>query len=209
MTLAMWRELAKGVQQLDARDDIAAVVIRGAGQYAFCAGADVSEFQSVRHNARAIAAYDRAIAAAEDAIATTRVPTIAMMHGICAGGGAAIALACDLRFAGEDLRFSIPAAKLRAVYPASTVTRLVRIAGRGAALDVLASARIVDGREALALRLVDRMVASDGLESFVLGYATALGRHASLSIRAALLAVRAAEDPSNVRIRAELRQVQR
>jgi len=100
---------------------------RGAGTLAFCAGADISEFRRVRHDRSTIAEYDRTIAAAEDALLTSPKPTIAMVRGICAGGGAAISLSCDPRFAARELRFSMPAAH-RGDLPCVDGARLVPVA---------------------------------------------------------------------------------
>ena len=208
MTLAMWRALADAVRDLDRRDGVVAIVIRGAGHEAFCAGADISEFERVRHDRAAIDAYDAAIAAAEAAIGTARHPTIAMIHGVCAGGGAAIALACDLRFASDALRFSIPAAKIGAVYPPATIARLVRIVGPGAALDAVISGRGLGTQDALALRLIERAAPSARLEALVREYVAAVHGSAQLSIRAALLAVRAATDPDDEGLRRELLRAQ-
>ena len=201
MTAAMWRELAVAVRTLDRRADVVAIVVRGSGAEAFCAGADISEFSSVRSDARSIAAYDRRIAAAERALLTTTKPTIAMLHGICAGGGAAIALSCDLRFAADDLRFSIPAARIGAIYPAGTIARLVAIVGPGAAFDLLASARVIAAAEALQLHFVDRLVAASALEALVTGYVEQLATYSAPSIRAAQLAVRSAEAPTDAAAR--------
>src|SRR5439155_12662910 len=125
------------------------------GTHAFSAGADISEFLEKRRNAEQNELYTKAYVAAQDRIAAARKPTIALIHGVCAGGGTGIALACRLRFADDRLRFSIPAARLGVVYDFGSVARLVRCVGPSFAYDILVSARTVAAEEALRLGLVN------------------------------------------------------
>jgi enoyl-CoA hydratase len=193
MTLQMWERIpalaAKCGQELDVR----CVVITGEGAEAFSAGADISEFRRHRLDARAIQRYDAAVVEAVTAIAGIGKPTLAVMRGICIGGGAALAIACDLRFAATDLRFAIPAARLGTLYPRVTVRRLVDLIGSSGALDLLLSARTVFAEEALRLGLVNRVGAPTELEAIAEEYVEAILNGALLSIRGAWLSVRAAE----------------
>jgi enoyl-CoA hydratase/carnithine racemase len=207
---AMWRRLAEIVNELAARDDVGCLVLRGEGTAAFSAGADVSELGGAAPDVdSADAAYSGVVAAAETALVDCPKLTVAMLHGICMGGGVVLALACDLRFADDGLRFAIPAARLGVVYPPPTVARLARLIGPSAALDLLASAREVGSEEALKLGLVNRVKAAPDLETAVREYSGQVASGAQLSIRGAKLAVRAAEEPANQALRDELDAVQR
>src|SRR5262249_58760638 len=93
-----------------------------------------------------------------------RQPVIAMINGLCFGGGVAIALACDLRFAAQHARFAVPATRLGLSYPMESIERLVHVVGPTAAADILLSARTLDASEALHIHLVNRVVAAAELE---------------------------------------------
>ena len=108
ISLAMWQDLAAAAKVLAAADGCRAVVVRGAGGEAFAAGADIGEFDDNRASAAAVDRYDHAVAAACAAIGSLAVPTIALVEGICIGGGLGLALCCDLRLAAPDARFCHP-----------------------------------------------------------------------------------------------------
>ena len=95
---------------------VRAILFRGAGQEAFASGADISEFKDNRKDRESAIAYNKTVEEAEVAIRDCPKPTVAMIFGFCMGGGMAIALACDLRFAAEGSRFGIPAAKLGIIH---------------------------------------------------------------------------------------------
>src|SRR4051812_30660111 len=149
MRLEMWEALPAAVERLVAADEVRVLVVRGEGAGAFSAGADIAEFPGRRTRPEDAARYGEAVVGAVDALAGCRKPTIALLHGAAAGGGAGIALACALRFADDRLRFSIPAAQLGVVYEGAIVSRLVETVGASYAFDLLASARTVGPEEAL------------------------------------------------------------
>ena len=122
--LAGWRALAALVPELAARDDVRAIVLTGAGAD-FCAGADISEFDTVRKGAATARVYEGANSAAFAAIRTSAVPVIAAIRGICFGGGFGLAAACDLRIATHDARFAVPAARLGLAYPQDAMVDIV------------------------------------------------------------------------------------
>ena len=95
----MYRDLPDLVRGLDEDQPVKVIVFRGAGEKSFASGADISEFEQERGNAEAARGYNEKVAGAEHAIEGLTKPTIAMVHGYCIGGGAGLALACDLRFA--------------------------------------------------------------------------------------------------------------
>jgi enoyl-CoA hydratase/carnithine racemase len=125
LTFGMFARLPTLLAEAAAAGGVRALVVRGAGQKAFSAGADISEFESTRSTREQTAAYDDAVLAAEEALATFPAPTIAAIGGYCYGGGCGLALACDIRFAAPGARFAITPAKLGLVYPLRSTKRLV------------------------------------------------------------------------------------
>ena len=117
ITFAMFSRLPALLAEAEAMAEVRVLVLRGAGRKSFSAGADISEFATARTTPQQAAVYDNAVLAAEEALATFPAPTIAAIHGHCYGGGCALALACDLRFASSGARFAITPAKLGIVYP--------------------------------------------------------------------------------------------
>src|SRR5699024_1785058 len=99
ISIGMYQALPDLVADLDKDPTVKVIVFRGAGQKSFASGADISEFEQERGNAAAARNYNEKVAAAEQAIEAIVKPTIAMVHGYCIGGGAGLALACDMRFA--------------------------------------------------------------------------------------------------------------
>lgn len=207
MTLDMWDSLAEEVKRLGVDADVRVIVVRGDGTDAFSAGADISQFSEVRTHPDDVRRYQESVERAERALIDMRKPTIAMVHGACAGGGAGIAMSCALRFADDALRFSIPAARLGVVYESAIVARLVREVGPAAALDILTSARTIEAEEALRLRLVSGIWPTADLWEFVMAYAHAVAANAPLSVEGAWLAIRAVEEPNAHEWRAELTDV--
>src|SRR5437764_516926 len=105
ITLQMWQDLARAMGELSADDDLRCIVLRGAGEEAFAAGADIAEFARVRDNPEQGKVYHRRyVYGALKAIADCRHPTVAMIRGACAGGGLEIACQCDLRISGRSGR---------------------------------------------------------------------------------------------------------
>ncbi len=196
VTLNMWRALPAAVASLDEDPAVRVIVVRGGGEQTFVAGADISEFDTVRRDARSARAYEAANAEAFDAIRRAVKPTLAMIRGFCLGGGLGIAAACDLRFAEAGSTFGIPAARLGVGYPPSAVRDVVNLIGPARAKDLFFSARRVGTDEALAIGLVNRLAPIDGLEVMVAGIVEEIAAGAPLTIRAAKAAIDAvAGDP--------------
>ena len=181
LSLAMWRAIPEVVDDLEADPDIRVIVARGAGDAAFSAGADISEFETVRAMPEQVAAYDGAGDAAAARLHGVAKPTIAMIRGFCVGGGMGLALDCDLRIAGAGARFGIPAAKLGIGYDHMGVGRLIDVVGPTFAKEIFFTARQFSADEALAMGFVNRVVADGAVESYVRGYAAAIAANAPLS----------------------------
>ncbi len=185
LNAAMWAAIPPAMAAFDADPAVRCVVLRGAGDKAFAVGADISEFAAKRNDAAQVATYEAATSAAYRALATAAKPVIALIHGHCVGGGLAVALACDLRYADEASRFAIPAARLGLGYGAEGTGRLIATVGQARAREVLFSARRYGAAEALALGLVHDVRPAAELDDFVQGLALELAANAPLTIAAA------------------------
>jgi enoyl-CoA hydratase len=139
--------------------------VRGAGQEAFAAGADIAEFASVRNDAQQGRVYHREhVQGALQSVAECRHPTVAMIHGPCVGGGLEIACACDLRISGESGRFGVPINRLGFPIAYGELAALLPLVGRAVALEILVEGRVWNAEEAAAKRLLTRVVPDAALE---------------------------------------------
>ena len=172
LTIAMWRELARAMERLSSDDAVRCVVLRGAGNEAFAAGADIAEFAKARDNAEQGKVYHRQhVHGALMAVSECRHPTVAMIHGPCAGGGLEIACMCDLRIAGESGRFGVPINRLGFAIGYDELAALLPLTGRAVAQEILVEGRMWEAREALKKGLLTRVVPDANLEEEA--YATA------------------------------------
>jgi len=151
VTHAMWQGIAGACEGLVERHEVRVLVVRGVGDH-FCAGADIGERGTID-----AADYLAATRAAEARLFEFPKPTIAFVTGSCVGGGAEIAIACDLRFADTTARFGITPARLGIVYPAFAIERAVRLLGPSATKHLLYSAELIDAERALRIGLVDEL----------------------------------------------------
>ena len=159
LTKALWRELSEAVRALDADEGVRCVILRGAGERAFSPGNDISEFETERSTAARARSYGALMHATLAALHDCRHPTIALVHGVCVGGGLELAASCDVRICGASSRFGVPVAKLGLVMAHAELEALLAIAGRATVLELLLEGRILDANEALAKGLVTRVVA--------------------------------------------------
>lgn len=195
MSLESWRALPDLLAAIDADEATRVLVLRGAGERAFVAASEFDEFDDVSDDV----AYAQASAAALDALVHLEKPSIALIHGLCVGAGVALALACDLRFASDDARFSVPSARLGQAVRPQTARRLARVVGPTHASEILFSARTFDALEARRMNLVNHVVSAFEVDDAVEQLARQIADHAPLSLRAAKLALRSAlEDPGAI-----------
>jgi enoyl-CoA hydratase/carnithine racemase len=169
--------------------------LRGAGDTAFAAGADISEFETNRSSEEQVRSYEAAVEAAHVAIESSPKPVIALIHGFCVGGGLATALSCDLRYAGDSARFAIPAARLGLGYGVHGNGRLVATVGHAAAREIMYTARRYDAKEALAMGLVNRVMSDDVLDEYVDKVARDIAANAPLTVAASKIAFEALISP--------------
>src|SRR5277367_2191925 len=199
VSLDMWQAVAQIMEDFENNDAIRVIVLSGAGGKAFVSGADISEFKEKRASAEAAEAYAKVSESARLALQETLKPTIAMIRGYCIGGGLATALACDLRIAAEGSRFGVPAAKLGLGYAYDGIKKLIDIVGPAFAREIFYTARQFTTDEALAMGLVNRVVPSDELETYVKNYCDTIAANAPLTIKSAKVAVREALKPESER----------
>lgn len=182
-TLQSWQLLANAMRQLDADDSIRCIVIRGAGTQAFAPGNDISEFETHRSSVDQAREYGRVMHDALKAIDSCRHPLVAMIHGICVGGGLGIASLCDIRICGEASRFGVPVNKLGLAMAHDEMGGLMRIAGADVTLQILLEGRVFGAQEALEKRLVSRVVADAQVEASALECANRIAAGAPLVAR--------------------------
>ncbi|KAA5598192.1 enoyl-CoA hydratase [Blastochloris sulfoviridis] len=191
LTLAMWRAVPELVAALDAHPDVRVIVVRGAGDGPFASGADISEFETVRATAEGARAYEAANAEAFAGLSRAAKPTVAMIRSFCLGGGLGLAIATDLRIAGDSAEFGIPAGRLGVGYPPDAMVQVVAALGPMRAKELFFTARRIKAPEALQAGLLTRVVADDTLEAEVRQLAESIAANAPLTLRAAKAAINA------------------
>jgi enoyl-CoA hydratase len=193
VSLEMWQGIGDALDAFQRDAAVRVVVMKGAGGKAFAAGADISEFDQQRANAEQRKQYGEISARGGRGLAQFDKPLIAMIQGFCIGGGLAIALNADVRFATPASKFGVPAAKLGLGYEYAGTAALARLVGPSSARDILFSARFLDADEALRIGLVNFVVLDDQLEARVRAYAGMVAANAPLTIRAAKASINAFE----------------
>lgn len=190
ISLEMWEALGIVIAEFQGDEDVRVVALKGAGDKAFVAGADISEFEAKRDSAASKVEYDKKAAIAQVILYKLDKPLIAMIQGYCIGGGMAIALNTDIRIATDDSKFGIPAARLGLGYELAGVKTLFDLVGPSYAKDILFSARFLDAEEALRIGLINKIVTRDELEPAVSDYANMVANNAPLTVKAAKAAVK-------------------
>jgi enoyl-CoA hydratase len=157
----MWSQLGAAMSELSGDDSLRCVVIRGDGDKAFAAGADIAEFKNERANAAQAKAYSRGGIGWMHSVAECRHPTVALIQGACVGGGLLIASQCDLRICNESARFGVPVKNLGLTESYDELQAMMRVIGPASSLEILLEGRIWGAREAYEKGLVSRIVADD------------------------------------------------
>ena len=182
---AMWMDLTHLAVQLSQDDRLRVVLLMGAGQEAFSAGADIVEMRQSLADPPKMQAMQQAVLDAQVAWERIPIPTIAMIRGACTGGGCGLALSCDLRIATPDAFFAIPPAKLGLAYSLADTKRLCDLVGPSRTKEILYTGRRIDATEALRLGVINQIVQPDKLESHTLARAAEIAGNAPNSVRAA------------------------
>lgn len=182
---AMWQELEAIAARLNDDAAIKVVVITGAGDAAFSAGADILEMQQALSDPPLMKVMQQAVLDAQVAWERLPMPTLAVIRGACTGGGCGLALACDLRLATPDAFFAIPPAKLGLAYSLADTKRLHDLVGPSRAKEILYTGRRILAEEALSLGLINEIVAAEALEERAVSLAREIADNAGNSVRAA------------------------
>jgi enoyl-CoA hydratase/carnithine racemase len=183
ISMEMYRSLPEVVASIEDDRSVKVLVVRGAGEKSFASGADITEFERERSDATKAKNYNEKVAAAEEALEGMTKPTIAMIHGYCIGGGAGLALSCDLRFADTRARFAITPAKLGLVYSLASTKRVVDLAGPSRAKWILMSGQQIQAQRAVELGLFDELVEPEDLGAYTYDFAQTITSRAQFSVR--------------------------
>jgi enoyl-CoA hydratase len=179
---ALLEELEAELGALDADEGVGAIVVRGAGERAFVAGADIKEFPALREAPPAEGGSARGIQKVGSAIDAMRTPVIAQIHGFCLGGGLELAMACDIRVAAEDAQLGQPEIKLGLIPGGGGTQRLPRLVGLGRALYLNLTGDPIDGKTAYDWGLVERVVAREQLLETAVGIAQTIAARSPHSV---------------------------
>jgi len=171
LTRSMWGRLGEAMRELSADDGLRCIVVRGAGDKAFAPGNDISEFGRDRSTSTQAKDYGEVHHAALAALHECRHPLVALIKGICVGGGLEIAALCDLRLCGTSSRFGIPINRLGLTLGLHEMQGLLALAGKAVTLEILLEGRVFDADEARDKGLVTRVLPDDQVEAEA--YATA------------------------------------
>ena len=166
VSLDMWAAIPLILERFAADPEIRVIALTGAGDRAFVAGADISQFEQQRSSPEHVAAYDAVADRASAALKTVGKPTVAVIRGWCIGGGVGIAVACDMRFAAAGAKFGVPAGRLGLGYSMPGVKTLLDLVGPAFTKEIFYTARHFSADEALAMGLVNRVVPDALLDTF-------------------------------------------
>ena len=184
-TIAMYEGLAEICRSVPTDGSVKALILRGAGDRAFAAGTDMTEFRGFSTPADALA-YEHRMDGVLGDIERCPVPTIAAITGACTGGGAAIAACCDIRIADARLKFGFPIARtLGNCLSVANLARLAALVGAGRTREILFTARLIEAEEAARIGLVSEVLPdAEALHARARELAALLATHAPLTLRA-------------------------
>jgi enoyl-CoA hydratase len=191
LNAAVRRELLTALDHLRTDDNTRVVILTGAGDKAFIAGADIAEFAERTPEEQRAVMEDRRIF---DEIAEFPKPVIAMINGFALGGGCEVALACDIRIAGRSARLGQPEIKLGIIPGGGGTQRLPRLAGVGNAMRLVLTGELIGAEEAQRMGLADVLTEDADLRSRTHEIARAIAAHSPLTLRLAKSALRASEE---------------
>lgn len=180
---AMWDQLGEAMEELSADDSLRCVILTGAGDVAFSAGADISEFEENRSSVEKARKYGKRVHGSLAALRNCRHPVIVAINGLCVGGGLEVACCGDMRIAGDTARFGIPAKRLGLVVAYEEMRGLIELVGKSHTLRILYEGDIFGAEEALRMGLVNRVVPAGELEEAVMKSARLIAEGAPLTAR--------------------------
>lgn len=165
LTVAMWAELKTRFDELGMSETLRCIVVRGLGEKAFSAGADISEFETTRSTReQVIRFHEDRVGACLDSILDCEVPVVSAIRGICMGGGLEVACATDIRLAEEHARFGAPVGKLGFPLAFGETQALFSVVGQSVAAELLIEGRVFSAAEASSRGLITRVSSATDLE---------------------------------------------
>jgi enoyl-CoA hydratase/carnithine racemase len=189
LTWPMYEGLYACCEHVDCDDRVKVLVLRGAGDKAFVAGTDISQFQSFSTREDALEYEDNNNRYASRLESVSK-PTIAMIRGACTGGGAVFAMCCDMRLAAPDVRFGVPIARtLGNTLSMQNFARLVSLIGPARTRDLIFTGRLIGAEEGRLIGVFNEIVEAEQLETRTLEVAEQIAANAPLTIRSAKLSV--------------------
>ncbi|MGG5810684.1 enoyl-CoA hydratase/isomerase family protein [Falsiroseomonas sp. CW058] len=183
MDLPMWIALADAIEAADADDSLRCVVVRGSGEEAFCAGADIAAFAHERGTPEREEVYSRELTRSFQSLRACRHPVVAACRGWTMGGGAGIATMSDFRVGGPGTRIGIPARNLGIWYAYGELDPLLQSVGYAVACELLIEGRVFTGTEALEKGLLSRLVPDEAVGEEAIALARRIAAGAPLSNR--------------------------
>ena len=196
LTLEAWAGLGEAMTAVSGDESLRCVVIRGAGERAFSAGADISEFPDIRANGEQARVYGKVVAAALSALTGCLHPTVAAIQGVCTGGGMEVACGCDIRIANASSRFGVPINRLGHAFAYAEMATVLPVVGRGMVLEMILEGRILESAEAERRGLVNRVVADEDFEAEIKATAERIASGAPLTNRVTKKFLNRLDDPA-------------
>ncbi len=184
-------ELEAAFEEATSDQAVKAIVITGAGQFAFVAGADIKEIKGMEGDREAIKRYMQKGQALFNKIEASRKPVIAAVNAAALGGGLELALACHMRVAGDKARFGLPEINLGIMPGWGGTQRLQRVVGKSKAIEMILTGDLLNAQEAYRVNLVNKVVPSTAVVKEAMGLAKKIGEKGGLAIAAALAAIEA------------------
>ena len=165
LTKPMWKELGSTFRKLSKDKNLRCIVVRGAGGKSFSPGNDIGEFEKERSSSKLAKAYGKFLHGTLRVIQDCPIPTVALIEGICVGGGMEIAACCDIRICGKSSRFGVPIKRLGLTMAAKELEALLAITNYSTAMEILLEGRIMSSEEAYEKNLVNRVVSDSDVEN--------------------------------------------
>lgn len=196
LSRAMWRTIPPLVAQAAQQAGARVLVLQSAAPGSFASGADISEFEATHVSPSESARATQEVHDAVSALAACPLPTLALIDGPCVGGGVALALGCDIRLASQRALFAITPARLGLSYHPDDIARLVAACGAAFAAELLFGGRPIGAERAVAIGLVNQVLADDTFEAEARALTDAICANSVDAMRALKLGIAATRQPA-------------
>ena len=190
----MWKEIGAKFRHLSKNKNLRCIIIRGKGGKSFSPGNDISEFKTQRSNSRQAKEYGKYLHGTLSSILNCPIPVIALIEGICVGGGLEIAACCDIRICGISSKFGVPINRLGLTMAPREMKPFIQLVGKSIALEILLEGRVFDSNEAFQKGLVNKVVPVSELEAETVSWAREILRHSPMALRLLKAGLNAADD---------------